>query len=459
MGDVLLLRKEQRVPIDSVLLHTSDPTGAVFVRTDQMDGETDWKMREAVRFTQALVKGDPSDVFDFGWNVVVEAPRDLIYEFDGNFFAEDSSFEPLRIENTVWANMRIASGDVLVLTVYTGRETRMALNSKVAVSKFGKTDREINFLFKLVFLVLLAASLFFFFASGSAHTSRWYVPVVRIFAILSTLLPFMLKLNVDFAKLFYAYEINTDAAMAGTLVRNTQIPEELGRVEYLLSDKTGTLTRNEMLFKALATPARTYGVDDFDELRRALGQAFKGGGGKASEHLREAVLGLLVCNNVSPTVVGGQRMLQASSPDEVALVGFAESLGCFMHDRKAGALTVRSPVGRLETFEVLENFPFSSERKRMGILVRNCEDGRLTFFLKGADSVVQGLVDSSDRIFLEEQCEGLSKEGLRTLVFAYRVSAALSPSHTRVCRRAVLPYFQSKIADMPHPMAFLPVSL
>ena len=57
VGDLVVLEKNQRVPADLVLLRTSDPSGSCFVRTDQLDGETDWKLRVAVERTQAL----PSD--------------------------------------------------------------------------------------------------------------------------------------------------------------------------------------------------------------------------------------------------------------------------------------------------------------------------------------------------------------------------------------------------------------
>ena len=54
VGDIILLNKNERVPADILLLYTSDPNGTLFVKTDQLDGETDWKVREATKFTQKI---------------------------------------------------------------------------------------------------------------------------------------------------------------------------------------------------------------------------------------------------------------------------------------------------------------------------------------------------------------------------------------------------------------------
>ncbi|KAF8491068.1 hypothetical protein F5888DRAFT_1866433 [Russula emetica] len=54
VGDLVLLEKNQRVLADLILLRTSDSSGTCFIRTDQLDGETDWKLRVAVPATQKL---------------------------------------------------------------------------------------------------------------------------------------------------------------------------------------------------------------------------------------------------------------------------------------------------------------------------------------------------------------------------------------------------------------------
>ena len=93
---------------------------------------------------------------------------------------------------------------------------------------------------------------------------------------------------------------------------------------------------------------------------------------------------------------------QASSPDEVALVKFTESVGLVLAERTLNTITLRNPAGQSEVYEVLNIFPFTSESKRMGIIVRDTATGLITFYMKGADAVMAKIVMSSD--WLDEEC-------------------------------------------------------
>lgn len=75
-----------------------------------------------------------------------------------------------------------------------------------------------------------------------------------------------MRVNLDMGKSYYSWSIGKDPHMRGTAVRCTTIPEELGRISYLLSDKTGTLTQNSMVLKRLHLGSGCYAGDSFEEV-------------------------------------------------------------------------------------------------------------------------------------------------------------------------------------------------
>ena len=132
------------------------------------------------------------------------------------------------------------------------------------------------------------------------------------------------------------------------------------------------------------------------------------------------ITALAICHNVTPAMDEGVKVYQASSPDEVALVKFAESLNMILKERNQEEIKIEDPAGMEENFQILAMFPFSSETKRMGILVRHQNTGRLIFYLKGADSIMQNKVKKVYKPVVQDECEGLAREGLRTLVIAQK---------------------------------------
>ncbi|KAJ8333513.1 hypothetical protein SKAU_G00415210 [Synaphobranchus kaupii] len=136
IGDLIIVEKNQRIPADLVFLRTTEKTGACFIRTDQLDGETDWKLKVAVACTQRLPA--LGDLFSIIAYVYAQKPQLDIHSFEGNFTREDSDpsiHESLCIENTLWASTVVASGTVIGVVVYTGKETRSVLNTSHAKNK------------------------------------------------------------------------------------------------------------------------------------------------------------------------------------------------------------------------------------------------------------------------------------------------------------------------------------
>ena len=100
----------------------------------------------------------------------------------------------------------------------------------------------------------------------------------------------------------------------------------------------------------------------------------------------------------------------------MAIVKWTESVGLRLTFRDRTRITLRTPQNTDISFEVLELFPFTSESKRMGIVVRDSQSGEITFLQKGADVVMAKIVQRND--WLEEECANMAREGLRTLVMA-----------------------------------------
>ncbi|XP_011500135.1 PREDICTED: probable phospholipid-transporting ATPase IIB isoform X2 [Ceratosolen solmsi marchali] len=467
VGDLVVVEKGQRVPADLVLLRTTEKSGACFVRTDQLDGETDWKLRLAVPTTQKL-DGD-SQLFDIKASLYVEKPQKDIHSFIGTFTRYDgySSEESLGVDNTLWANTAIASGSALGVVVYTGQETRSLMNHSAPRSKVGLLDEEINQLTKVLFCAVIGLALVMMCLKG--FSGPWYRYMFRFVLLFSYIIPISLRVNLDMGKTFYAWCIQRDKDIAGTVVRTTTIPEELGRISYLLSDKTGTLTQNKMVFKKLHLGTISYGQDSFDEVSSVLQTFYTidsesspikvstntySGKVRRSENTRiyEAVHALALCHNVTPVYDDVKNKdlnskldtdsvetvetnsvrsqpegdsnynsdqgltYQASSPDEVALVKWTEEVGLALIKRDLNTMQLKAPNGKLLNYTILQIFPFTSETKRMGVIVKEESTNEITFYLKGADVVMAGIVQYND--WLEEECGNMAREGFRTLVVA-----------------------------------------
>lgn len=490
VGDLIVVYKDQRVPADMVFLKTTEKNGACFIRTDQLDGETDWKLRLAVSATQQL--DNDEEIFNMDAVVYAEEPRRDIHSFTGTFTISDSPNKlGLSIENTLWANTVVASGTAIGLVVYTGPESRSVMNNLEPRSKVGLLDYEVNDVTKVLFAAVVVLAFAMICLKG--FNGPWFRYWFRFLLLFSYIIPISLRVNLEIGRVVYSYMIQRDIEIPGIVVRTTTIPEDLGRLTYLLSDKTGTLTRNEMVFKRIHLGKASYSSEYFDEVAVILKAGYAPQPAQSAQHptgthrrqdssastissasekrlylkhvrmdsyeidrdtiyrVHSAISALALCHNVTPSydsdgdstsyqtrsengdqvnlssvATGSQSVVlqlqprgityQASSPDEVALVQWTERVGLALVHRDLNSMKVRTPLGTILTYDILQIFPFSSESKRMGIIVRDTNTREILFLLKGADVVMAPTIQYSD--WLQEQCDNMARTGLRTLVVA-----------------------------------------
>ena len=76
------------------------------------------------------------------------------------------------------------------------------------------------------------------------------------------------------------------------------------------------------------------------------------------------------------------ELFKASSPDEVALVEWTATVGLKLTNRTLKHITLTGPDGSTLGYEILKMFPFTSESKRMGIILRDQNTGQIVFYMK-----------------------------------------------------------------------------
>ncbi|SMN18341.1 similar to Saccharomyces cerevisiae YIL048W NEO1 Putative aminophospholipid translocase (flippase) involved in endocytosis and vacuolar biogenesis [Maudiozyma saulgeensis] len=423
VGDIIKLNKGDRVPADLVLLQSSEPSGESFIKTDQLDGETDWKLRISCPLTQNVTEEDLQNKI----SLTASAPEKSINRFLGKLTYKGSSSSPLSVDNTLWANTVVAStGHCIACVIYTGRDTRQAMNTTSPTVKTGLLELEINSISKILCACVFILSIMLVVFAGF-NNADWYVDIMRYLILFSTIIPVSLRVNLDLAKSVYAYQIEHDDTIKETIVRTSTIPEDLGRVEYLLSDKTGTLTQNDMQLKKIHLGSSAFSSESMDmvadyvaDLVGANGKSFGNSNpskksNEIGSRVRDLVVTLAICHNVTPTFEDDEITYQAASPDEIAIVKFTESVGLSLFKRDRHSITLlHTATGTTMSYQILQVFPFNSDTKRMGIIVYEEQTEEYWFFEKGADTVMAKIVESN--VWLEEETGNMAREGLRTLV-------------------------------------------
>ncbi|ODV93586.1 hypothetical protein PACTADRAFT_46196 [Pachysolen tannophilus NRRL Y-2460] len=414
-GDLIRIHKDCRVPADMILLQSSENNGEIFIKTDQLDGETDWKLRIASPLTQNLSLDNLKEVI-----ITTNPPSKSIHSFLGKL-THNNRTSPLTVDNTMWANTVLASGSAIGIIIYTGSDTRQAMNTTKTGVKTGLLELEINSLSKILCICVFGLSIILVACTG--FTNQWYVDIMRFLILFSTIIPVSLRVNLDLGKSVYAYQIERDSSIPETVVRTSTIPEDLGRIEYLLSDKTGTLTQNDMELKKLHLGTVSYAGDTMDIVAdyvkdgQDVKHSIKNSRRDLGNRVRDLVTTLAICHNVTPTVDDGELTYQAASPDEVAIVKFTESVGLSLYARDRHSLTlVHEATHQAIQYDILQVFPFNSDTKRMGVVVLDKKKDELWFMQKGADTVMSKIVQQND--WLEEETGNMAREGLRTLVVA-----------------------------------------
>ncbi|NWX37677.1 AT8B3 ATPase, partial [Notiomystis cincta] len=469
VGDIVRLHKDSEVPADLLLLCSSEPSSLCYVETADIDGETNLKFRQALLVTHQEL-GSEESMAAFDGRVTCEEPNSRLQTFAGALrwrgrtHALDSArilLRGCRIRNTA-----LCHG----LVLYAGEclDSKIMRNCGKIKRKKTKLDHLMDRLVIVIFLVLLVTSLGLAVASGFwartfqekhsylaalyKHTSPAQQAFLNFWGftiLLSIIIPMSMYITFEFIYLVNSCFINWDLEMyygakdIPAEARSTSLSDQLGQIEYIFSDKTGTLTQNIMSFKKCCVNGTIYALCLSHQAPASTLCLLQGSGlarERPGEHkadvcdltlleaaqrdndpvLREFLRLLALCHTVMVEDRGDQLVYQAASPDEEALVLAARSLGYVFLARTQDTITVRE-LGRTRTYEVLAMLDFNSDRKRMSVLVRDPQ-GSIRLYTKGADTVIlERLRGRGPKETLTERAlDRFAEETLRTLCVASR---------------------------------------
>lgn len=443
VGNLVWLRENDEVPCDLVLIGTSDPQGLCYIETAALDGETDLK----TRVTPSACMGIDFELLH-KIKGVIECPNPDkdIRRLDANLrlFPPfiDNDVCPLTIKNTILQSCYLRNTEwACGVAVYTGNETKLGMSRGIPEPKLTAMDAMIDkltgaiFVFQIVVVMVLgiagnvwkdteARKLWYVLYPDEGPWYELLVIPLRFELLCSIMIPISIKVSLDLVKSLYAKFIDWDREMIDletdtpSHATNTAISEDLGQVEYILTDKTGTLTENKMVFRICCISGNFYGNEAGDASKdKQLLNAISSG----SPDVVRFLTVMAICNTVIPVQSKtGAILYKAQSQDEDALVHAAAKLNMVLICKNGNILELRFNTSAIQ-YEVLETLEFTSDRKRMSVVVRDCQNGKILLLSKGADEAILPYASPGQqtRIF-NEAVEQYSQLGLRTLCLAWR---------------------------------------
>ena len=484
IGDIIKVKEDEYFPADCVVLATSEESNCCYIETKSIDGETNLKFKKTNKKLVELLDNskDKENLFNLDSSIInCQQPNEFIYEFNGKFVGPNNTEFFLDIDNFILRGCSLKQTSyIYAVVIYVGHDTKIMRNSVSAKEKVSKIENIMNnqiiIVFILQFIIGFISSLVgnIQLNSDMKYLEYIYPPLnenekmkitfgkfiitIGTWVILvNNIVPISLLMTMEMVKYIQGIFISWDYHMYDLInhqkpkVQTSTLNEELGQVKFIFTDKTGTLTKNYMEYKAMSINGKIYGINEEETKTKNKKKKLKDEYGSITNfnfschefnkdfssnnqndvQYKQIYL-FLLCLCLCHSVITDQNSLpnivyKSSSPDETAMVNCARKFGLIFEGRdiydNIFILEKNKLTGKYEkvTYKLLSCLDYSSERKRMSVIIR-FPDNKIYLFAKGADSAIGERVTQNKELIdiTGEHLIEFARNGLRTLMVAYR---------------------------------------
>ena len=293
VGDLVHLSCNEMIPADILILRSSDDHGLCYIDTQNLDGEANLKQREVPRGYADNTSFQPQE---FRSHLECDTPTTKIYKFHGCLVDSSGRRTPVGKDNLVLRECILKNTDFVEgVVVYAGHESKAMMNNGGPRHKISKLETKMNI--AVIWCVVTLVMLCFIGAVGSGLWIESFegvaVPFIHFggsdpccengvyssyqgfltfwtfVIILQVIIPLSLYVTIECTKLLQVYLMHEDIHLYDATYdkrvecKALNIPEELGQVQYMFCDKTGTLTENKMIFKRCTIGGSDYSHKSF----------------------------------------------------------------------------------------------------------------------------------------------------------------------------------------------------
>ena len=516
VGDIISIKENDTFTADIILIDSNLPEGICYVETGTLDGEKTLKLKEASKLTGSLynIQGKKSNIFNMQGVVFADRPNPELYQLNGKMHLKynnnttiseelkvvdiplDSKqllLKGAKLKNTQW---------VIGIVVYSGSNCKIMKNAKDPVTKYSSVEKLMNqaliliFIFQGILCIICAVLRGYYYKKNNldkandnksfgytmyGYTTESVFNYFTYLLLLNTLIPISLIITMEVVKIFQGYFMGKDQYSYSKIrkkflrVNSVSLNEECGLVNYVFTDKTGTLTCNKMVFKFCVIgetcyqyirdaieednekekklreeeniiPYKNYEMfDNFTNTMKSLNfnnnseiiissdadAEIKLELKSTRELIEQFWYALALCHTCSIQLdEKGVEEYACVSPDSIELVKAAKNQGWELIESGSTSIK-RIKLGNNDNnvidFERLELIEFSSDRKRETVIVKEKENtnGVIKLYIKGADSIIEERLSPNTPKNILNQCKyyvnKFSVLGFRTLFIAMKI--------------------------------------